>query len=95
MSRAELQEENVRRIYPKLLEVLEGETPADAGIALCTALTILAWREDYSLDSILWMTRDSIINGWRALEWGILTEGSEKDEQTEAQKAVNDGGTAD
>ena len=64
MGRVVTHEENVRLLYPQLLQVVEGAEMADAGCALCTALTILAFREGYSLDALMWLTQGSIEKGW-------------------------------
>lgn len=93
--RLDAHEDNVRRLYPQLLELLEGEEPADAGCALCTALTIIAWREGYALSALLWLTEGSIRNGWAQLkQYGMpeeadqkLPNGEEKDEQQTKAKA--------
>jgi hypothetical protein len=75
MGRIESHEANVRRLYPKLIEIVEGVELADAGCALCTALTILAFREGYSLEGLLWLTNGSIERGWRDLnKWGLPRE---------------------
>lgn len=62
--------ETVRRLYPRLIEVVEGEDPDSAACALCTALTILCWREGYSLEGLLWQARGSIEHGWQELSKG-------------------------
>jgi hypothetical protein len=70
--RIEAYEENVRRLYPQIIKIVEGEELADAGCALCTALTILAYKEGYSLESLLWLTNGSIEKGWNDLrKWGL------------------------
>ena len=75
MGRIVSHEENVRRLYPQLIEIVEGEEMADAGCALCTALTILAFREGYSLDALMWLTQGSIEKGWiELLKWGLPPE---------------------
>lgn len=75
MSRIVSHEENVRRLYPQLLQVVEKVEMADAGCALCTALTILAFREGYSVDALMWLTQGSIEKGWiELLKWGLPLE---------------------
>ena len=71
MGRIESREENVKRLYPQLLAILKDEHPADACCALCSALTVRAWNEGYCLDTLLALTGGSLIQGWRALEWGV------------------------
>ncbi len=72
MSRIVSHEENVRRLYPQLIEIVEGEEIADAGAALCVALTILAFREGFALESLLFLTRDEIRKGWRELGASVV-----------------------
>lgn len=75
MSRIVSHEENVRRLYPQLLQVVEEVEMADAGCALCTALTIIAFREGYSVDALMWLTQGSIEKGWiELLKWGLPLE---------------------
>ena len=76
MNGIEAHEENVRRLYPQLIEIVEDEAPADAGAALCVALTVLAWREGICLESLLFMTRDTIKEGWRELSSSVVVQQS-------------------
>jgi hypothetical protein len=65
-------EGNVQRVYLRLMKAMEGAAPADCGVALCSALVVIAYREGYCLKALQWMTRDSIAHGWRTLQkWGL------------------------
>jgi hypothetical protein len=71
----EANEERVRELYPQLIEVLKNDNMNDAGCALCTALTILAFRHEYCLASLLWLVRGSLEQGWYELnKWGLPME---------------------
>jgi hypothetical protein len=63
----EVHKANVNRLYPKLIEIVDRENIEDAGAALCVALTILAFREGFALEALLFMTRDTIKEGWLEL----------------------------
>ena len=75
MGRIDAYEDNVKRLYPELMKLVEDEEMADAACALCTALTIRAFMEGYSLSALLWLTEGSLRNGWSELKkWGIPEE---------------------
>ena len=79
MSRIDAHEGNVRRLYPQLMKLVENEEIADAACALCTALTIRAFQEGFSLGALLWLTNGSIRNGWNELKrWGVPNEVASK-----------------
>jgi hypothetical protein len=80
MNPFEAHEENVKRLYPQLIEIVEDESPADAGAALVAALTILAWREGICLESLLFMTRDEIKQNWLELR-NLKPNGEVKEEE--------------
>lgn len=86
MSRAEDHEANVRRLYPQLLRIVEKEEIVDAAVALCMALTCLAFREEYSLLSLRWLTLGSIEQGWANLnKWGMPAEAFPKLKEGETE----------
>jgi hypothetical protein len=62
-----MNEENVRRLYPQLLKIVEGEEVADAGCALCVVLAVIAYKEGYSYRALKWLTEGSLKQGWREL----------------------------
>jgi len=74
----EIHEKNVKRLYPRLLKIVEKKAPADAGTALCIALTILAWRRGICLESLLFMTRDTIKQSWRELNGATQSNEEER-----------------
>ena len=83
MTSFEAHEKNVQRLYPRLLKIVEKKAPADAGAALCIALTILAWRQGICLESLLFMTRDTIKKSWRELSAPQQSNGEEEDGETQ------------
>ena len=68
-------EERVRELYPQLVAILQDENMNDAGAALLTALTCLAWHHRYCLTALTWLTCSSIEQGWFELsKWGLPPE---------------------
>ncbi len=83
MTPHEIHQANVKRLSLQLIAIVEREDIADAGAALCEALATVAFRNDFALESLLFMTRDSIKQRWRKLKNSTAQQSNEEIKEEE------------